>query len=68
MNPIQYPIFKITHAPTPSDKLIICDHCGKAEWTMHSNLINHCVKCNARMREASPKEYNQAKLYLTNIN
>jgi hypothetical protein len=61
---INYPTWKIRGAPTPNEKLVICDGCGNADWTVHGldptichNRHEHASGKVRRMREASAKEY-----------
>lgn len=56
---MNYPSFKTVGDPTPLDKLVICDRCQVAEWTIHSNIINY-HQCHSRMREATKREYAEA--------
>jgi hypothetical protein len=73
---INYPTWKVKSSPTPTDKLIICDACGYAEWTIHSNGYPtaycphdyfHADKKPKRMREATRIEYELGKAALKKI-
>ena len=64
---MKYPEWKCKGNPTPNDKLIICDKCQCAEYTMHSDLLQYHSKCSSRMREATKKEYQEAKKALKEI-
>jgi hypothetical protein len=71
---IDYPTFKIKGQPTPNEKLVICDICGNAAWTIHGlgPSICHCSWNHpsgkqTRMREATPAEYEAGKAALTQI-
>ena len=48
-----------------NDKLVICDTCGKAEWTNHiGNCYGQGLRIGAhtrRMREATPAEYEEGR-------
>lgn len=68
---IEYPTWRIKGKPTPNEKLVVCDTCGKAEWTAHfpnpvvcHNYHHHPGGKNRRMREATPAEYKAAKAKL----
>lgn len=62
---MKYPTFKVRGAPTPNEKLVVCEICQTAAWTIHSTgQISYCC---GRMREGTPQEYNEARLALTTI-
>lgn len=66
---IKYPTWRVTGNPTPSDKLMVCATCGFAQWTTHNplgpvlcyNKSDHPNGKNARMREATKKEYEEGR-------
>jgi hypothetical protein len=62
-----YPSFKTRGSPTPNDKLVICDKCGKAYWTFHSGRQSYCHNNCGRMREATPQEYTEGKVALKTV-
>ncbi len=71
---IRYPTWKIRGAPTPNEKLVICDECGNAEWTIHGldptichNAHSHKSGKQCRMREATPAEYEKGKAAITQV-
>ena len=71
---INYPTWKIRGGPTPNEKLVICDQCGNAEWTIHGlnptvcqNRRGHASGKEGRMREATPAEYAAGKAALQEI-
>ncbi len=71
---INYPTWKIRGAPTPNEKLVICDGCGNAEWTVHGldptichNRHEHASGKVRRMREATAKEYTIGKAAIQKI-
>ena len=63
---MEYPTYRYKSTPTPSDKLVICDKCQKAEWTIYSDLIIYCYRypCRSRKREATAEEYKEARKML----
>lgn len=61
---MNYPTFKVKGDPTPLDKLVVCDRCQVAEWTIHSNLQSYHSQCGSRMREATKKEYGNVRIWL----
>lgn len=72
--PIKFPTFKVRGQPTPNEKLVVCDECGKAEWVNHGPAVYECYNANhhanggyRRMREATPKEYEQGKAAITTV-
>lgn len=74
MTAINYPTWKIRGTPTPNEKLVVCDECGNAEWTIHGldptichNSHKHASGKWRRMREATPAEYAIGKEELTQI-
>lgn len=66
-----YPTWKVRGSPTPCDRLIVCDECGYAGWTVHSTSpvnYHYCLNNKRkRCREATPGEYEAAKKALTLI-
>jgi hypothetical protein len=60
---ITYPTWKVKSSPTPSDRLVICEKCGKGEWIGHGfPTIAYCsTPKHGRMREGTQKEYAEAK-------
>ena len=72
--PINYPTWKVRGGPTPNERLVICDECGKAEWTIHGeftplcyNRHKHADKGNRRMRNATPAETETGKSFLKEV-
>ena len=72
--PIKYPAWKVRGAPTPNERLVVCDECGEAIWTIHGAFIplcynrqQHANKGNCRMRNATPAETETAKSYLKEV-
>ena len=70
----KYPTWRMRGAPTPNEKLIVCDTCGCAAWTTHGPGSNLCHNYHdhpdgkyRRMREATPAEYAAGKAALTKI-
>jgi len=62
---IKFPKHKIKSSPTPNDYLVICPKCLEARWTIRiQGILFYCEKCNARMREATAREYGRARLAL----
>ena len=59
---IDYPTFRRKGHPTPTEKLVICDKCNSAHWTIHSDIQSYCLSCSARMRQGSKQEYIDAEL------
>jgi hypothetical protein len=65
---MKYPTFKIKGSPTPNEFLVVCDKCGKVDWTV--SIVGHvyqCRGCPGRMREATPAEYAAGKAALKEV-
>jgi len=60
---MEYQRFKIRGAPTPNEKLFVCDKGQHAEWGPHGGFfsVSHCTQHNTRFREGTPAEYAAAK-------
>jgi len=55
--------YRVKSSPTPCDRLNVCDKCRESHWGMHTNLnagVHLCPRCNGRMREGTPEEYEAA--------
>jgi hypothetical protein len=72
--PIDYPTWKIRGTPTPNEKLVVCDECGNADWTIHGLGPTICHRRHAhasgkerRMREATADEYKIGKAAITQV-
>jgi ribosomal protein L37AE/L43A len=62
---INFPKFRTKSDPTPNDYLVVCPKCLEARWTIRiQGIIFYCEKCNARLREATRREYGRARLAL----
>lgn len=62
---MQYPQWRSSGGPTPAERLVICEKCNKAEWVLHGfPQVVYCTKHDVRMREATKKEYAEAKRVL----
>ena len=57
---IKYPTYRANSSPTPSNKLVVCDKCNQAHWTIDQVPANEFC-CNARMRKGTKIEYKEAK-------
>ena len=69
---MKYPTFKIRGTPTPNEKLVVCEVCQEADWTIHGdNRVPNSHYCqdgkHRRMREGTLEEYEEAKKVLTQI-
>lgn len=71
---IEYPTWKVRGAPTPNERLVICDECGNAAWVGHGDFVHTCFnrhqhanKSYRRMRNATPAETETAKTYLKEV-
>ena len=69
-----YPTWKVRGSPTPYEFLAICDKCGHVEWSVAGwPAVKPCPKhgpfekSHARMREATAKEYTEAKAALKEV-
>ena len=64
---IDYPTYRVKGHPTPNEKLVICDSCGYAKWTIFGINPIYCTHTrkhngkNVRMREATLEEYKIGK-------
>jgi len=64
----KYQTWKMKGSPTPNDKLVICDKCGKTRWVTHSTgRISYCTNMHGRMREATPKEYDEGNAAIEKV-
>lgn len=69
---IQYPTWKVSHRPTPTDTLFICDLCCKAVWSWY-NVVPQCYCTHGRkggaprMRRATEEETAEGKKCLVTI-
>ena len=71
---IKYPTWKVRGSPTPNERLMICDTCGRAEWYGHGwPQVVYCdptynkVPNHGRMREATAAEYEEGKAAIKTI-
>ena len=71
---IKYPTWKVRGAPTPNERLVVCDECGNAAWVGHGEFIHTCYnrhqhanKSYRRMRPATAQETATAKSFLKEV-
>ncbi len=69
--PIEYPTWVVKSSPTPADRLVICDHCREARWTIHgtrSPIVHWCDdQKRRRMREATWAEVQEARKAINHV-